>query len=137
MHDSTAKPGSACEVELVRGGVVRSSFTVTCADALANPELVLQEPPETPPAAPFKKDFKGHVTLLKGFDDGEPEALGKEFKGHVTLLKRGGSDGGAALGKYTKSGHVTLLKRGGSDDSAASARTPTKTGHVTFDESIR
>ena len=39
-------------VELVRGGVVQSSFTVTCADAFANPELVLQGPPNAPPASP-------------------------------------------------------------------------------------
>ena len=38
-------------VELVRGGVVIASFSVTCADAFANPELVLQGPPETPLAA--------------------------------------------------------------------------------------
>jgi len=38
--------------ELVVAGQVRSSFTVTTADALANPELVLQGPPEEPPASP-------------------------------------------------------------------------------------
>ena len=38
-------------VELVRAGVVRSSFTVTCADAFLNPELVLQGPPEVPLAS--------------------------------------------------------------------------------------
>lgn len=40
-------------VELVRGGVVKSSFTVTCADPVANPELVLQGPPSDPPASPI------------------------------------------------------------------------------------
>ena len=39
-------------VQLSRGGAVVSSFTVVCADPLANPELVLQGPPELPPAAP-------------------------------------------------------------------------------------
>jgi YD repeat-containing protein len=38
--------------ELVVAGQVRSSFTVTCADAYANPELVLQGPPEEPLASP-------------------------------------------------------------------------------------
>lgn len=40
--------------ELVVGGQVASSFTVTCADALANPELVLQGPPVEPPAGPIQ-----------------------------------------------------------------------------------
>ena len=38
-------------VSLVINGVVVSSFNVTCADALANPELVLQGPPTEPPAS--------------------------------------------------------------------------------------
>ncbi|MFO1514980.1 MAG: hypothetical protein U1F83_19085 [Verrucomicrobiota bacterium] len=48
-------------------------------------------------------------------------ALRKEFKGHITLLKRGDAGGGGeALGKkHTKSGHVTLLKRG---DASSGAR---------------
>jgi len=76
------------QVSLVVSGSVVSSFNVVCADPLANPELVLQGPPTEPPASPSKKDFKGHVTLLKAFDDeaGDTEAK-KDFKGHVTLLK--------------------------------------------------
>jgi len=108
-------------VSVVINGVVVSSFTVTCADALANPELVLQGPPTEPPASPSKKDFKGHVTLMKAFDDGSDDNLEgkKDFKGHVTLMKAfdDGSDG--ELGrKYTKTGHVTLMKAfdDGSDD---------------------
>ena len=46
-------------LELVVGGTVVSSFNATCADAVTNPELVLQEPPEEPPASP--------QTLLAGF----------------------------------------------------------------------
>jgi len=62
-------------VELVRGGVVLSSFTVTCADPVANPELVLQGPPEEPPAAPRRPvgriTFKAKegATLARGLTD--------------------------------------------------------------------
>jgi len=38
--------------ELVVAGQVRSSFTMACADAYANPELVLQGPPQEPLASP-------------------------------------------------------------------------------------
>lgn len=41
-------------VELVRDGVVKSSFIVTCADAVTKPELVLQGPPEAPFASPSR-----------------------------------------------------------------------------------
>jgi len=58
----------------------------------------LLEPPQLPPAAPYKKEFKGHVTLLKAFDDG--------------------SDDPTANSRHTKSGHVTLLKA--FDDEAGS-----------------
>ncbi len=46
-----ATPGTYV-FELVVASVVRASFNVTCADAFANPELVLQGPPELPPASP-------------------------------------------------------------------------------------
>ena len=39
-------------IQLLRSGQMVSSFSVTCADPLANPELVLQGPPEEPPASP-------------------------------------------------------------------------------------
>jgi len=82
----------------------------------------LQGPPEDPPASPAKKEFKGHVTLMKAFDDEEENdaAAARHTKtGHVTLLKRGGDDGSTAGARHTKSGHVTLLKRG---DSTSGAR---------------
>ncbi|MEK7781066.1 MAG: DUF6531 domain-containing protein [Verrucomicrobiota bacterium] len=50
-------------VELVRDGVVKSSFTVTCADAVTNPELVLQGPPGTPPASPHQKISKSRSNI--------------------------------------------------------------------------
>ena len=62
-------------VELVVSGLVRSSFSVTCADAFANPELVLQGPPETPPAAYSRPvgriTFKAKegATLARGLTD--------------------------------------------------------------------
>lgn len=39
-------------VEVFRAGGLLSSFVVVCASAATSPELVLQEPPELPPAAP-------------------------------------------------------------------------------------
>ena len=45
-------PGSY-QFRLMAGGAVVSSFNVVCADALANPELVLQGPPTEPPASPI------------------------------------------------------------------------------------
>ena len=62
-------------VELVRAGVVKASFSVTGADAFANPELVLQEPPEEPPAAPRRPvgriTFKAKegATLARGLKE--------------------------------------------------------------------
>ena len=100
------------QVSLLVSSVVVSSFSLTCVDAAVNPELVLQGPPEDPPASPSKKDFKGHVTLMKAFDDGAGDAEAKkDFKGHVTLLKAfdDGNDNSAAR-SHTKTGHVTLLK---------------------------
>jgi len=143
------------QVSLVVSGSVVSSFNVVCADALTNPEQVLQGPPTEPPASPSKKDFKGHVTLLKGFDDGSDDIQEgkKDFKGHVTLLKAFDDDSGDSA-KHTKTGHVTLMKafddgsddiqegkkdfkghvtllKAFDDDSGDSAK-HTKTGHVTL-----
>jgi YD repeat-containing protein len=107
------------QFSLVVSGMVVSSFNVTCADALANPEQVLQGPPTEPPASPCKKDFKGHVTLMKAFDDeaGDTSAK-KDFKGHVTLMKAFDDDSEAESARTTKTGHVTLMKAfdDGSDD---------------------
>ena len=127
------------KVSLVVSSSVLVSFTVVCADPLANPELVLQGPPTEPPASPSafwlskkgydyykaqsdfaaKKDFKGHVTLLKAFDDSSDDIQEgkKDFKGHVTLLKAFDDDSGDSA-KHTKTGHVTLMKAfdDGSDD---------------------
>ena len=120
-------PGSY-QVSLMVGGAVVSSFNVTCADVLANPELVLQGPPTMePPASPGKKDFKGHVTLLKAFDDGD-DAMGHTKTGHVTLLKAFDDDGDS-FKTHTKTGHVTLLK---AFDDGDDAMGHTKTGHVTL-----
>ena len=143
-------------IQLVVGGKPVSSFTVISADAVANPELVLQGPPQEPPASPARKDFKGHVTLLKAFDDGSGDTEAKkDFKGHVTLLKAFDEDGDSTLARgHTKTGHVTLMKAfdDGEGDMArkdlaghvtlikafdddgdnASARGHTKTGHVTL-----
>ncbi len=66
----------------------------------------------------LKKEFKGHVTLLKRGDAGGSGAARHTKTGHVTLLKRG--DSGSSSARHTKSGHVTLLKRG---DSSSNART--------------
>jgi YD repeat-containing protein len=41
------------QVSLRIGGVTVSSFNVICADAVANPQLVLQGPPTFPPAVPM------------------------------------------------------------------------------------
>ena len=51
-------------VQLSRGGVVKSSFTVTCADPLANPELVLQGPPDAPMAAPKLRPWASELEKL-------------------------------------------------------------------------
>ncbi len=59
--------------------------------------------------------------------DGFDGALRKEFKGHVTLLKRGDAGGSAMGKKHTKTGHVTLLKRG---DASSGARAGGITGGV-------
>jgi YD repeat-containing protein len=40
------------EVRLLVGGIAVSSINIICADAVANPELVLQGPPMLPPTAP-------------------------------------------------------------------------------------
>ena len=126
------------QVSLVVGGVVVSAFNVTCADALANPEQVLQGPPTEPPASPSKKDFKGHVTLMKAFDDGSDDIQEgkKDFKGHVTLMKAfdDGSDGESA--RTTKTGHVTLMKAFDDEAGDMEAKKDFK-GHVTSDESFR
>ena len=150
------------QVSLVVGGVVVSSFTVVCADPLANPEQVLQGPPAIePPASPVQKGVipQAGARLLfpsiadttarskRGYDyykaqsdltaagassnpyfhnnemsDDMPGLAKKDFKGHVTLLKAfdDGSDGESAR-THTKTGHVTLMKAfdDGSDDSRA------------------
>ncbi len=119
---------------LAVGGVVVSSFNVVCADALANPELVLQGPPTEPPASPSKKDFKGHVTLLKAFDDesDNSSARGHTKTGHVTLMKAFDDESGAGEAKKDFKGHVTLLKAFGDESDNSSARGHSKTGHVTL-----
>ena len=49
------------QVSLAVGGVVVSSFNLVCADAVANPELVLQGPPTVePPASPSVRS-SGHA----------------------------------------------------------------------------
>ncbi len=67
-------------VELVRGGVVRSSFTVTCADPLISPELVLQGPPTEPPASPHAKITKSRSNIqnnrLGGWGDQDDDGDG-------------------------------------------------------------
>jgi YD repeat-containing protein len=161
------------QVTLMVGGVVVSSFNVVSADPLTNPELVLQGPPDEPPAGPSafrlskrgydyykarsdlaaagaasnpyfhnnenagdmpglaKKDFKGHVTLLKAFDDGSDSssARPRTKTGHVTLLKAfdDGSDDRTAGGHAWN--NVPGYVAGGD---GASAPTHTKTGHVTL-----
>src|SRR5205807_9142663 len=47
--------------ELLVAGQVRSSFGLTCADASANPEVVLQGPPEDPPGSPIIEIPQGEV----------------------------------------------------------------------------
>ena len=124
------------QFSFVVSGQVVSSFNVVCADALANPEQVLQGPPDEPPASPSKKDFKGHVTLLKAFDNGSDDIQEgkKDFKGHVTLLKAfDNEDGDASSARgHTKTGHVTLMKAFDDESDNTSARGHTKTGHVTL-----
>lgn len=66
-------------VELVRDGSVLSSFTVTCADPVVNPELVLQGPPGEPPASPsglwlskkgyeYYRNMSDHASARKGYN---------------------------------------------------------------------
>ena len=52
------------QVSLVFSGQVFSSFTVVCADPVANPELVLQGPPELPPAAPNSERWAAELEKL-------------------------------------------------------------------------
>ncbi len=128
----TFTPGVAGNytVTLLVGGGVVSSFNVVCADPLANPELVLQPPPGDPPASPNKKEFKGHVTLLKAFDDGSDGESARIKTGHVTLMKAFDDGAGDAEAKKEFKGHVTLLKAFDDGSEGESART--KTGHVTL-----
>lgn len=157
-----AMPPGLYTVEVVnsQGGAVLG--TQPAAVEIAPPAYrTLQEPPEWPPAGPspsYKKIFRGHVTLLKAFDDEEPDvaarkhtktghvtilkafddeapetSLRKEFKGHVTLLKAiDDQEPETAARKHTKTGHVTILKAFDDEEPTANARKYTKTGHVTL-----
>src|SRR5262249_42961503 len=91
----------------------------------------LEGPPDDdPPASPgSKKEFKGHVTLMKAFDDGDDSggsaARGHTKSGHVTLMKAfddGEESGSTAARGHTKSGHVTLMKAYDDGDSSGMAR---------------
>ena len=97
-------------------------------------ERRLQETPEWPPAgpSPARKDFKGHVTLMKAFDDEDAASSARYTKtGHVTLMKAFDDEEAASSARYTKTGHVTLMKAFDDEGAASSARY-TKTGHVTL-----
>ena len=151
QHDSTGSSGDVWRVSLnglppgepVIGTltVMDSSSNVIATLPVQSPIVYdttisqeqLQGPAGEPPASPAKKEFKGHVTLMKAFDDGEDASYRKEFKGHVTLLKAFDDDSGGDLMSargHTKSGHVTLLKAfdDGSDENARHV----KSGHVTL-----
>ena len=58
-------------VQLVRNGQVVASFTVVCADSLVSPELVLQGPPDLPPAAPEEgaRLHQAEVLRAQAFQD--------------------------------------------------------------------
>ena len=68
------------QLKLAVGGQVVSSFNVTCADALANPELVLQGPPEEPPASPVTPPM---AQFLEG-DPDRPIITGRSYNGMGT-----------------------------------------------------
>jgi len=100
------------QVSLVIGGVAVSSFTVVCADPLANPERVLQGPPDEPPASPSARwlskkgyddykaqsDYSFDVEQTLGIGSQASESggtsRGKDMTGHVTLIRGTGSHGG-------------------------------------------
>ena len=115
-------------IDVVSGQSGGLLATLPAAIEVAPPlERTLLEPPEWPPAGPapqYKKDFRGHVTLLKAFDDEEPPAAarGHTKSGHVSLLKAFDDETpGAAARPYRKTGHVTLLKAF-DDEDASEAR---------------
>jgi YD repeat-containing protein len=108
-----AQPPGWQRVELVRDGLVLSFFDVFFGDASTAPELVLQGPPEMPPASPVASTAfvfghgmivvpsdkvavqgraRGHVTVLKSHDDGHVTVLKGRARGHVTVLKSHGGD---------------------------------------------
>ena len=95
----------------------------------------VQEPPEWPPAGPspaFGKEFKGHVSLLKAFDDEPPPPAAQTHtkSGHVSLLKAfdDGSSSALIAAFLSKKGYDYYQ----SQSSLNAARSHTKTGHVTL-----
>ncbi|HVV00149.1 MAG TPA: DUF6531 domain-containing protein, partial [Verrucomicrobiae bacterium] len=125
QHDSTGNSGDVWRISL--NGLPLGepiSGAIIVLDAASNvvatlplqssivygtemPAEQLQGPPDAPPACPARKEFKGHVTLMKAFDDDAGDEM---------MSARG----------HTKSGHVTLMKAfdDGSEDEAAERGLP-------------
>ena len=94
-------------VALLVGGVEKSSFNLTCADALTQPEIVLQGPPVMPPASP-----QGYYLSKKGYDYYQSRSAmtfevqeGKKGLNAVNVklarMAAGGSDAGASGSEHT------------------------------------
>lgn len=87
-----AQPPGWQRVELVRDGLVMSFFDVFFGDASTAPELVLQGPPEMPPASPVANTANGgfvfgHAMIVVPSDKVAVQGLAR---GHVTVLKSHG-----------------------------------------------
>ena len=104
------------QVSLLVGGLVVSSFTVVCADPLANPELVLQGPPAAePPASPAMRPAQ------KGKEKWKNSPSDNFSFDIEQVLNIGSQSSGAGAGKITFNPFSITRKV---DSSSAFARPP-------------
>jgi YD repeat-containing protein len=128
------------QVSLVISGVVVSTFNVVAADPLANPELVLQGPPDEPPAGPSVVKGGGHAneSLALAWENLQIKRLsGRSVgggrsgsnQGSIPLWVNGANSG---ISDYSFDVEQTLGIGSQASESGGTSRGKDMTGHVTL-----
>ena len=117
------------QVSLVISGVVVSTFNVVAADPLANPELVLQGPPDEPPASP-----NGAARLFVRFQPDQRTAAagggrGGSNQGSLPLCA---GDADSGFSEYSFDIEQTLGIGSQASESGGTSRSKDMTGHITL-----